>query len=565
MHEPFHPQVETEHILEHGGEEDKEIQIPGESTDLEEVEQLMRGHNSVRDAALVFRDGPDSEVIGFVTLHEGAVEQQIETLQRSGDESETQQVQLWESVFDRGIYTSIDRKLQPESIGRDFTGWVSAYDGSALDKVDMNEWLDDTIATVLSCHSGGALNVLELGTGSGMLLFSLARRLHSYFGLEISRAAVEFVTTTARSIPEIANKVQVYQGSATDFHLLGSFSPNVVVINSVAQYFPSRDYLAEVVEGILRLDNVRTIFFGDIRSHALQKEFLVGKALYKLGPKASKGEVREEMAEMAQAELELLVDPAFFTGLSSRFSDFIEHVEVLPKQMNATNELSQYRYAAIIHVKNRSQAEGQQQQEIREVRDDEWVDFMEHNLDHDSLLRRLEVSSPSTLAVSNIPYSKTIFERQAIESINAEPEKDDPNWLSSARQKSQSCPSLSALDLVSLGQKANYGVAISWARQYSQHGGLDAVFHRRHQMGPVDNSNRRVMFRFPTDHQGRAPASLSTQPLQQQARQAIQQHIFDVLDASSSLAVVPDDIVIVEKLPRTKDGEVDREALARRA
>ena len=329
-----------------------------------------------------------------------------------------------------------------------------------------------------------------------MVLFSIATKLTSYIGLEPSQTAVEFVAETVRTVPDLANKVHVYQGTATDLHLLGSPSPNIVIINSVAQYFPSCGYLSEVIEGLFDLHSVQIIFFGDIRSYALQKEFLVSKALYKEGEEVSQATVREAMKEMAQKEIELLVDPAFFTNLPSQFPNFVKYVEILPKIMQANNELASYRYAAIIHLTNRGQPGGLQQQEINEVTNDEWINFTDHKMDYETLLRLLEVSYPVTVAVSNIPYSKTIFERQVINALDDTAEDDGPDWLPSVRQRKERCPSLSAVDLVSMAQQAGYQLAISCARQYSQRGGLDAIFHC------IRSSSRRsrVLFRFPTDH-----------------------------------------------------------------
>ncbi|KAL8673563.1 MAG: hypothetical protein Q9168_002017 [Polycauliona sp. 1 TL-2023] len=164
------------------------------------------------------------------------------------------------------------------------------------------------------------------------------------------------------------------------------------------------------------------------------------------------------------------------------------------------------------------------------------------------------------MAVSNICHSKTIFERHAIDSLNNGQQDNGLDWISSTRRKSQGCPSLSALDLVSIAEEAGYKVEISWARQYSQRGGLDAVFHR-HQ----PSSGGRIMFRFPTDHQGRAPSTFSNQPLQQQAEQAIQQQLYETLDAQLSMDLVPEEIIVLGKLPMNARGEGDREALARRA
>ena len=525
--------------------------------ELDQVEQLLRNQDSVEDAAVVLRDGPDTGSVGFVRLYERAIESEVDGLGRSGDEYETQHVQLWETIFDGDVYTSIDTNVQPEAIGRDFTGWVSAYDGSPLDKEEMNEWLNDTIETILACSSGHPLKVLELGTGSGMVLFSIATELTSYLGLEPSQTAVEFVAGTARTVPDLANKVHVYQGTATDLHLLECASPNIVVINSVAQYFPSRDYLLEVVEGLLNLGTIRTIFFGDIRSYALQKEFLVSKALHGEERELSRAAVREAMTEMAQAELELLVDPAFFTSLRSRFPNFIEHVEILPKKMQANNHLASYRYAAIIYMRNRDQSEELQQQERHEVKDDKWMDFIDHKMDAEALLRLLEVSKPATIAVKNIPYGKTILKRLAIDALDDAAEYDGQDWLSSIRQRKENCPSLSAVDLVSLAQRAGYQVAISWARQHSQRGGLDAIFHC---LQPSSGSSR-VLFRFPTDHQGRTPSSFSNQPLQQQARQKIQQQLYETLQTGLPSHMIPEDIIVLEKFPLNANG-VDRETLA---
>ncbi|KAK1914215.1 hypothetical protein P3342_007461 [Pyrenophora teres f. teres] len=54
------------------------------------------------------------------------------------------------------------------------------YDGSDIDTAEMNEWLDDTIATMLNGQRPG--NVLEIGSGTGMILFNLGDGLQSYVG-----------------------------------------------------------------------------------------------------------------------------------------------------------------------------------------------------------------------------------------------------------------------------------------------------------------------------------------------------------------------------------------------
>ncbi|BDD59963.1 hypothetical protein MPDQ_002251 [Monascus purpureus] len=60
----------------------------------------------------------------------------------------------------------------------------------------------------------------------------------------------------------------------------------------------------------------------------------------------------------------------------------------------------------------------QQLQEIHDIKNDAWTDFMDHKLDHEALLRQLEASAPGIMAVSNIAYGKTILERHAVDSLN---------------------------------------------------------------------------------------------------------------------------------------------------
>ena len=342
------------------------------------------------------------------------------------------------------------------------------YDGINIDVGEMNEWLDDTIETII--HSGPYSRLLEIGTGSGMILFNLVNGLHSYVGLEPSARAVEFTARIAASVPDVMDKVKIFKATAADILRLDTpVSPEFVVLNSVIQYFPSQEYLLKVIQDLLQLESVKTIFFGDVRSFALHEEFLAMRALHISGDNTIKEEVRQIITNLKRAEPELLVDPSFFTSLPSRLPGFFEHVEILPKRMHATNELSCYRYGAILHVNSRHK--------IREICPESWIDFTTERLDRSSLLALLNhESKPAIVSVSNIPHSKNVFARDVIKSLGEhEHGREQDNWLSVVRQNAQSCSSLSPIELSELAEQAGYCVEISWARQYSQRGALDAI------------------------------------------------------------------------------------------
>lgn len=522
--------------------------------EMRKIEHILRSQESVEDVMAVLRNAEhdqDAEIVAFVTLRRpSTTAKDSVTKEQNRQDHELQRVQFWDSYWNGYTYLAMDN-IEPKAMGRDFVGWTSMYDGSELNKAEMNEWLDETITAILDGGSG--LHILEIGTGSGMILFNLINDAYSYVGLEMSRTAVEFIKKTTKLMPGLLDRIHMYEATAAD---LGSLqlptSPSNVVVNSVAQYFPSQEYLLQVIESVLQLGTAQTLFFGDIRSYALYREFLVTKVLYSAGRKVNKRFLCEKIAETAQHELELLVDPAFFTSLPHRFSGLVEHVEILPKRMRATNELSCYRYAAVLHLKCSTPTAHHLR--IYNIRSDEWMDFSQQGLGHESLLQRLE-TSPTILAVSNIPHSKTSFERNVVDSLEYNGQgttAEDADWLSAIEESAPNQPALSALDLHEIAKQAGYRVEISWARQASQRGGLDAIFHKYES-----NERGRVLFQFPCDHEGRECHSLTNQPLQQQVTQMVEEQLIEALESQLPAHAIPEQIIIVDKLPINEARKVD--------
>ncbi|KAI7761673.1 hypothetical protein LZL87_014180 [Fusarium oxysporum] len=414
--------------IEFFGRMDRQIKIRGHRIEPAEVEHAILSHPTVHDAAVVVLhhpDGQDPEMVAFAAAAAW-------TDNTSEEDEATHQVEAWGSHFDTTTYMDI-KSIDDSAIGRDFIGWTSMFDGSQIDKAEMNEWLDDTIQALLDGQEPG--HVLEIGTGTGMLLFNLGAGLESYVGIDPSKAAADFVTHAAESRPELAGRVKMHVGTATDTVGLTGVQPDIIVLNSVVQYFPSPKYLAEVIEGLAQIPGVSHLFFGDIRSHALNRDFLAARAIYDLGDEATKQAVSRKMMQLEEREEELLVDPGFFTGLVRRLPDQIHHVEILPKLMQATNELSSYRYAAVIHLHNQT---SRSQQVVHQIPEDDWVDFGASQMDRDGLIRLLrEDSSAAAISVSNIPHSKTIFERHLVEALDKDDTEgevvDGTAWISSAR------------------------------------------------------------------------------------------------------------------------------------
>lgn len=542
--------------IEFFGRMDQQVKIRGHRIEPAEVERAILDQDSARDAVVVVRhqEGQEPEMVGFVATH--------------GDHSAEQeeaddQVEGWKDFFESNTYANMDT-IDQSVIGNDFTGWTSMYDGSEISKAEMQEWLDDTMRTLLDGQAPG--HVLEIGTGSGMVLFNLGAGLQSYVGLEPSRSAATFVTKAINSTPALTGKAEVHVGTATDINRLRGLRPDLVVLNSVVQYFPTPEYLLEVVESLVRIPGVKRVVFGDIRSYATNRHFLAARALHSLGAKATKEAVRQKMTEMEEREEELLVDPAFFTALlQGQLADRIKHVEILPKNMRATNELSAYRYTAVVHVRGPEE----QSRPVYPIQVNDWIDFQASRIDRRALLRLLQRSADAaTVAVSNIPYSKTIVERHIVESIdnnnkeNAHRTLDGAAWISAVRSKAERCTSLSVTDLIQLGEEAGFRVEVSAARQWSQSGALDAVFHRYNL--PAQGGSR-VLIQFPTDGQTRRSAALTNRPLQRLQSRRFASQIREQLKSVLPSYMIPSRIVVIDQMPLNANGKVDRKELTRRA
>src|SRR6185503_9018981 len=110
--------------------------------------------------------------------------------------------------------------------------------------------------------------------------------------------------------------ITLAQQSAEDFSGIEKGSFDVVVLNSVVQYFPMIDYLVKVLEGAIKA--VRpggSIFIGDIRNFQLLEAFHTSVQLQNAPSSLAVRDLRERVQKQVQDEKELVIDPAFFRSL----------------------------------------------------------------------------------------------------------------------------------------------------------------------------------------------------------------------------------------------------------
>ena len=134
-------------------------------------------------------------------------------------------------------------------------------------------------------------------------------------GTDISGTAL---SALSRKVSHLS-QVELLQRAADDFSGFAADSFDGVIVNEVAQYFPSVDYIAKVVEGAVSVTRPGGfIFLGGMRSQPLLEAFHSSVALYQAGDSLPIAELRQEVQRRMGQDKELVVAPELFAVLAQR-------------------------------------------------------------------------------------------------------------------------------------------------------------------------------------------------------------------------------------------------------
>src|SRR5260370_22188933 len=176
----------------------------------------------------------------------------------------------------------------------------------------MQEWLETTVDRLLALAPRRAL---EVGCGTGLVLFRVAPYCERYRATDFSRAAVDFVARQLARPEHALPQVSLRQAPADDWQGIEPGELDLVILNSVVQYFPSVRYLARVIESAAAaLTSGGRIFLGDLRSLPLADAFYASVELAAAPDALSVEELRRRVRRRAPGEEEALVPPQPFTA-----------------------------------------------------------------------------------------------------------------------------------------------------------------------------------------------------------------------------------------------------------
>jgi 2-polyprenyl-3-methyl-5-hydroxy-6-metoxy-1,4-benzoquinol methylase len=310
------------------------------SSKFKSQEDWLSGHANVSDAKIVLRfDKHPHGILHAYAIRTDDAEKNVETLNY---------VKLWSRIFD-GQYVQSEHSSSHEK-SRDVGVWKSSYTGKPIDKVDMLEWVDTTVEKIKK-HCKPESRVLEIGTGTGLMMFPLLNHIAQYVGTDSSGEAVKKLKSLAHSECG-STEVSFYHTDASGLSGLGIGQFDIVIINSVVQYFPNLDYFITVLnslEGLLAENSI--IFIGDIRAYHLKDFFYTDVILHQSNFKCNSEQLLEGVHSLSSREKETLYHPLFFSRIKNIFP-WISSVDNEIRNGSCLNEMNKFRFDSVLTCKS---------------------------------------------------------------------------------------------------------------------------------------------------------------------------------------------------------------------
>lgn len=499
---------------------------------LAEVEAVIAEHAGVRKVALIVSATPEGERLIAYVVPDDSHSNPI----KAGGEEERKRVLKFGRLFDLALK---GRKAEP---GRNFLGWRSSYTKQHIPDLEMQEWVDITTHEVLSLRPN---EVLEIGCGSGLLLLRLAPGCKRYVGIDVSAVSLQSVRKQMDELEGPWDGVTLLERPADDFAGFGDDSFDTVIINSVAQYLPNASYLTRVLESAVRA--VRpggAIFIGDVRSLPLLEAFALSVELFQSQPTSLLMDLRDRLQRRVSQEAELVISPAFFLALQRRLPK-VSSIEIKLKRGQFENEMTRFRYDAILHV-------GPSREDRMELR---WLDAEEEHLTLEGIRQMLDQQKPETLAIMRVPNARV---EKDVEALHRLPNSDGRRTAEDFQEElgKARMHGINPKDLWSLGDELSYQVDISCLGSRTD-GSYDVLFRRL----AGEARPHRTAVAWPEPGTGTKDWPLHVNdPGRIALRQDLTVQLIEHCKRRLGEHVAPPSFVILDTLPIAPDGSPDHQA-----
>jgi amino acid adenylation domain-containing protein/non-ribosomal peptide synthase protein (TIGR01720 family) len=263
--------------------------------------------------------------------------------EEEAEENRLMSRKLWEYVGE----TSVDE------IGGG--GWNSSYTGLPISKEEMDEY-GDNILKKLEPLLHKDMRVLEIGAASGISMFRIAPKTGFYYGTDLSRVIIE--KNRRRVKDEGHQNIKLRTLAAHDIHRLKEKEFDLVIINSVIQCFNGHNYLEKVIRKAIRLmrdGSPGYLFIGDIMDLDKKNDLAADLAAFKRANKNKNYKTKANLSE------ELFISRSYLEDLVWDIPE-IQDVKFSGKIHTLENELTRFRYDALIYIDKNGTSKNKKEQ-----------------------------------------------------------------------------------------------------------------------------------------------------------------------------------------------------------
>ncbi|BDA68805.1 hypothetical protein CAL7716_029710 [Calothrix sp. PCC 7716] len=553
--------------IEFLGRIDNQVKIRGYRIELEEIETLLNQHPAVQQAVVTAQNTtslPEKRLTAYIVLNKTSHSALSNAIRLNGGNPRTamapqhsallnEQISQWQMLYDE-TYNQSAAELDPTF---NIVGWNSSYTKAPIPAESMRAWVNNQVAQILALQPS---RVLEIGCGTGLLLFKIAPHCTKYCGTDFSSVSLNYIRQQLAQTPY--QQVTLMEKMATDFEGIEAQAFDAVILNSVVQYFPSIDYLTQVLEGAIQATAPGGfIFIGDIRSLPLLEAFHAEVELYQAEPDVTREQLQQRVQMQIFQETELVIDPALFYTLKQRFPQ-ISNVEIQLLRGRNDNELTRYRYNAVLFIGAVDPPNPPYQGGLLNVTQNppyqggqggSILDWNENKLSLFTL-RQLLNEKPEILHISNIPNARVTAAVKTAQWISGAEDYKTVAQMREALQKLDN-PGINPEDFYTLVEELPYNLNISWSDSYRE-GRYNVLFVRQDvTITPL------VQTRLIASLHSELSTKHSNNPLQAKSARKIIPQLQAYLAQKLPEYMVPSAFVVLESLPLNQAGKIDRHAL----